>query len=149
MKVDKLELQKTMLTMYETIISDLKEELKVKETLANIDEDNTLDPEDYSNQTVSKEMKMLLQKQLDKALFDFEKVKNMDFSEKSEALVGALVTTDMFNFILGVATTPFLFGNMQIVGVSTEAPIFSSLLGRKAGDSFQFSGHQYNINYIQ
>ena len=149
MKVDKLELQKTMLTMYETIISDLKEELKVKETLANIDEDNTLDPEDYSNQTVSKEMKMLLQKQLDKAQFDFEKVKNMDFSEKSEAVVGALVTTDMFNFILGVATTPFLFGNMQIVGVSTEAPIFSSLLGRKEGDSFQFTGHQYNINYVQ
>ena len=149
MKVDKFELQKTMLTMYETIINDLKEELKVKETLANIDEDNTLDPEDYSNQTVSKEMKMLLQKQLDKALFDFEKVKKMDFSEKSEALVGALVTTDMFNFILGVATTPFLFGNMQIVGVSTEAPIFSSLLGRKEGDSFQFTGHQYNINYVQ
>jgi hypothetical protein len=51
MKVDKLQLQKTMLNMYETIINDLKEELKVKETLANIDEDNTLDPEDYSNQT--------------------------------------------------------------------------------------------------
>lgn len=149
MKIDKLQLQKTMLNMYETIINDLKEELKVKETLANIDEDNTLDPEDYSNQTVSKEMKMLLQKQLDKAQFDFEKVKNMDFSEKSEAVVGALVTTDMFNFILGVATTPFLFGNMQIVGVSTEAPIFSSLLGKKEGDSFQFTGHQYNINYVQ
>ena len=149
MKVDKLQLQKTMLNMYETIINDLKDELKVKETLANIDEDNTLDPEDYSNQTVSKEMKMLLQKQLDKAQFDFEKVKNMDFSEKSVAVVGALVTTDMFNFILGVATTPFLFGNMQIVGVSTEAPIFSSLLGRKEGDSFQFTGHQYNINYVQ
>jgi len=149
MKVDKFQLQKEMLSMYETIIHDLKAELNLKESLANIDEDNTLDPEDYSNQTVSKEMKMLLQKQLDKALYDFEKVKKMDFSEKSEAVVGALVTTDMFNFILGVATTPFLFGNMQIVGVSTEAPIFSSLLGRKVGDSFQFSGNQYNINQVQ
>jgi len=149
MKVDKLQLQKTMLTMYETIIHDLKEELRVKESLANIDEDNTLDPEDFSNQTVSNEMKVLLQKQLEKSKLDYEKVKNMDFSDKSEAVVGALVTTDMFNFILGVATTPFLFGNMQVVGVSTEAPIFSSLLGCKAGDSFQFSGNQYNINKVQ
>jgi hypothetical protein len=149
MKIDKLQLQKAMLTMYETIIHDLKEELKAKESLANMDEDNTLDPEDYSNQTESREMKMLLQKQLDKALFDYEKVKNIDFSEKTEAGVGALVTTDMFNFILGVATTPFLFGNMQVVGVSTEAPIFSSLIGRKVGDSFQFSGNQYNINQVQ
>lgn len=149
MIVDKTQLQKEMLTMYETIIHDLREELKTKESLVNLDEDNTLDPEDYSNQTESREMKMLIQKQLDKALFDYEKVKKIDFSEKTVAVVGALVTTDMFNFILGVATTPFLFGNKQIVGVSTEAPIFSSLLGRKIGDSFQFSGHQYNINHIQ
>lgn len=149
MKLNKLQLKNEMLSMYETIIHDLKEELKAKESLANIDEDNALDPEDYSNQTISKEMIMLLQKQLDKALFDFEKLKNIDFSEKSEAVIGALVTTDMFNFILGVATTPFLFGNLQIVGVSSEAPIFSSLLGRKEGDSFQFSGNLYNINQIQ
>jgi hypothetical protein len=149
MKIDKLQLQKAMLTMYETIIHDLREELKAKDSLANMDEDNTLDPEDFSNQTESREMKMLLQKQLDKALFDYEKVKNIDFSEKTEAGVGALVTTDMFNFILGVATTPFLFGNMQVVGVSTEAPIYRNLLGRKVGDSFQFSGNQYNINQVQ
>lgn len=149
MKIDKIQLQQAMLTMYETIIHELKEELKAKDTLANIDEDNTLDPEDYSHQTESREMKMLLQKQLDKALLDYEKVKNIDFSEKQEAGVGALVTTDMFNFILGVATTPFLFGNMQVVGVSTEAPIYRNLLGRKVGDSFQFSGNQYNINNVQ
>ena len=51
MKIDKSQLQKEMLTMYETIIHDLKEELKAKESLVNLDEDNTLDPEDYSNQT--------------------------------------------------------------------------------------------------
>ena len=48
MKVDKFELKKVMLNMYETIIHDLKEELKAKDSLANIDEDNTLDPEDFS-----------------------------------------------------------------------------------------------------
>lgn len=149
MKVDKLELKKVMLNMYETIIHDLKEELKVKDSLANLDEDNTLDPEDFSNQTESREMKLLLQKQLEKTKFDYEKVKNMDFSEKSEAGIGALVTTDMFNFILGVATTPFLFGNLQVVGVSTEAPIYRNLHGKKIGDSFQFSGNQYNINNVQ
>jgi hypothetical protein len=149
MKIDKIQLQNAMLTMYETIIHELKEELNSKDTLANIDEDNTIDPEDYSHQTESREMKMLLQKQLDKALFDYEKIKSIDFSEKQDASVGALVTTDMFNFILGVATTPFLFGNMQVVGVSTEAPIYRHLLGRKVGDTFQFSGNQYNINNVQ
>lgn len=149
MTINKEQLKAEMLAMYETILHDLNEELKSKKSLANLDEDNTLDPEDFSNQTESREMTLLLEKQIEKTRFDLDRVQHIDFSEKSEAGIGSIVTTDMFNFVLGVATTPFLFGNIQIVGVSPEAPIFRSLLGRKKGDSFTFSGNQYNINNVQ
>jgi len=149
MKIDKKQLKAEMLAMYETIIHDLSEELKAKKSLADLDEDNTLDPEDFSNQTESREMTLLLEKQIEKSRFDLDRVQHIDFSEKSEAGIGALVTTDMFNFVLGVATTPFLFGNIQIVGVSPEAPIFRYLVGKKQGESFTYSGNEYNIHTIQ
>jgi hypothetical protein len=138
-----------MLAMYETIIYDLSEELRAKKTLTDLDEGNTLDPEDFSNQTESREMTLLLEKQIEKTRFDLDRLQHIDFSEKSEAGIGALVTTDMFNFVLGVATTPFLFGNVQIVGVSPEAPIFRYLVGKKQGESFTYSGNMYNIHTIQ
>jgi hypothetical protein len=55
----------------------------------------------------------------------------------------------MFNFFLGVATVPFLYDHKQIVGISVSAPIFVNIKGKKIGDSFTFSGHQYNIQEIQ
>ena len=149
MKIDKNQLKAEMLAMYETIIYDLSEELRAKKTLTDLDEGHTLDPEDFSNQTESREMTLLLEKQIEKTRFDLDRLQHIDFSEKSEAGIGALVTTDMFNFVLGVATTPFLFGNVQIVGVSPEAPIFRYLVGKKQGESFTYSGNMYNIDTIQ
>jgi hypothetical protein len=149
MKIDKEELKRVMISNFELVIKELKDELASKATSADLDEDNTLDPEDYSTQTVSSEMVLLMKNQIVKAEEDLNKIKAMDFSSKEEASVGALVTTDMFNFFIGIASLPFLLGNLQIVGVSPDAPIYSSLKGRKAGESFVFAGNTYNIHTIQ
>ena len=149
MTIDKNALKKVMISNYENIITELREELATKKGSSDLDENDTLDPEDYSTQTVSNVMIDLLKEQIVKTEKDLERIKQIDFSAKDEATVGALVTTDMFNFFLGVATVPFLYEHKQIVGVSVNAPIFVNIKGKKVGDSFNFSGHQYNIHTIQ
>jgi hypothetical protein len=149
MKIDKNALKKVMISNCENIIAELKEELATKKGSSDLDENDTLDPEDYSTQTVSNVMVDLLKEQISKAEKDLERIQSIDFSLKEEATVGALVTTDMFNFFLGVATVPFLYDHKQIVGISVSAPIFVNIKGKKIGDSFTFSGHQYNIQEIQ
>ena len=149
MTIDKNELKKIMIYNYENIITELREELATKKGSSDLDENDTLDPEDYSTQTVSNVMVDLLKEQIAKTEKDLERIKQIDFSAKEEATVGALVTTDMFNFFLGVATVPFLYNNKQIVGVSVSAPIFVNIKGKKSGDSFTFSGNKYNIHTIQ
>ena len=149
MKIDKNALKKVMISNYENIIAELKEELATKKGSSDLDENDTLDPEDYSTQTVSNVMVDLLKEQVAKTKKDLERIKQIDFSLKEEAMVGALVTTDMFNFFLGVATVPFLYEHKQIVGVSVSAPIFVNIIGKKVGDTFTFSGHLYTIHSIQ
>ena len=149
MKIDKNALKKVMISNYENIITELKEELATKKGSSDLDENDTLDPEDYSTQTVSNVMVDLLQEQIAKTKKDLERIQQIDFSPKEEAMVGAIVTTDMFNFFLGVATVPFLYEHKQIVGVSVSAPIFVNIKGKKVGDTFTFSGHLYTIHSIQ
>jgi hypothetical protein len=149
MKIDKNALKKVMISNYEHIITELKEELATKKGSSDLDENDTLDPEDYSTQTVSNVMVDLLQEQIAKTKKDLERIQQIDFSPKEEAIVGAIVTTDMFNFFLGVATVPFLYEHKQIVGVSVSAPIFVNIKGKKVGDTFTFSGHLYTIHSIQ
>lgn len=131
MKIDKNALKKVMISNYENIIAELKEELAIKKGSSDLDENDTLDPEDYSTQTVSNVMVDLLKEQVAKTKKDLERIQQIDFSLKEEATVGALVTTDMFNFFLGVATVPFLYEHKQIVGVSVSAPIFVNIKGKK------------------
>ena len=149
MKIDKNALKKVMISNYENIIAELKEELATKKGSSDLDENDTLDPEDYSTQTVSNVRVDLLKEQVAKTKKDLERIQQIDFSLKEEATVGALVTTDMFNFFLGVATVPFLYEHKQIVGVSVSAPIFVNIKGKKVGDTFTFSGHLYTIHSIQ
>ena len=149
MKIDKNALKKVMISNYENIIAELKEELATKKGSSDLDENDTLDPEDYSTQTVSNVMVDLLKEQVAKTKKDLERIQQIDFSLKEEATVGALVTTDMFNFFLGVATVPFLYEHKQIVGVSVSAPIFVNIKGKKVGDTFTFSGHLYTIHSNQ
>jgi hypothetical protein len=149
MKIDITALKKVMISNCEHIIAELKEELATKKGSSDLDENDTLDPEDYSTQTVSNVMVDLLKEQIAKTEKDLERIQSIDFSLKEEAAVGALVTTDMFNFFLGVATVPFLYDHKQIVGISVSAAIFVNIKGKKVGDSFTFSGHQYNIHEIQ
>ena len=149
MKIDKNALKKVMISNYEHIIAELKVELATKKGSSDLDENDTLDPEDYSTQTVSNVMVDLLKEQVAKTKKDLERIQQIDFSLKEEATVGALVTTDMFNFFLGVATVPFLYEHKQIVGVSVSAPIFVNIKGKKVGDTFTFSGHLYTIHSIQ
>ena len=149
MKIDKNALKKVMISNYENITAELKEELATKKGSSDLDENDTLDPEDYSTQTVSNVMVDLLQEQVAKTKKDLERIQQIDFSPKEEAMVGAIVTTDMFNFFLGVATVPFLYEHKQIVGVSVSAPIFVNIKGKKVGDTFTFSGHLYTIHSIQ
>ena len=98
MKIDKNALKKVMISNYENIIAELKEELATKKGSSDLDENDTLDPEDYSTQTVSNVMVDLLKEQVAKTKKDLERIQQIDFSPKEEAMVGAIVTTDMFNF---------------------------------------------------
>ena len=149
MTIYKNELKKVMISNYENIIAELQEELATKKGSSDLDENETLDPEDYSTQTVSNIMVSVLKEQIVKTEKDLERIRQIDFSVKEDAHVGALVTTDMFNFFLGVATVPFLYENKQIVGISVKAPIYVNIQGKKVGDTFTFSGHKYTIHAIQ
>jgi hypothetical protein len=136
---------KTLLEIQNQVIVDLKERIQVGKTASDIDEDNTLDPEDYSHQNESVEMNQLLMVQLEKAENDLTKLKSIDFSTKTKIEIGALVKTNQFSFVIGVATFPFNVEGNQYVGISTEAPIYSMMKEKIVGETFSFANNNYQI----
>lgn len=143
--MNKENLQKKLIEIQLISIGELKEKISAAHSGADIDESDTIDPEDLSHQTESIELKNLFQQQLVKAENELDSLKKIDFSKKETAVPGALISTENFHFFLGFATVPFDFEGKRIVGVSVESPIYPEIKGKRTGDTFSYSEKKYTI----
>jgi len=75
-------------------------------------------------------------------------IRKIDFGPKGQVEPGAIVCVDGKHFIIGVSTDSFECEGTQIMGLSTQAPIYSALEGLEQGDTAKFRGRQMEIRAI-
>lgn len=143
--MDKKALHTLLVDAQKGIIRDLEEKIALDTSMADIDENDTIDPEDLSHQAESSNLKQLFTQKLEKAKADLENLEQLDFSPKTIALPGAVISTEKFHFVLGFAAIPFEFENKSMVGVSVESPIYPEIKGKQVGDEFSYSDNTYKI----
>jgi transcription elongation factor GreA len=146
--MNKVSLQQKLIELQRHAIEELIEKIEAAHSMIDIDENDTIDPEDLSHQTESAELKHLFDQQLIKAEGELESLKRIDFSKKDIAIPGAVVSTESFHFLLGYAAIPFEFEGKRIVGVSVDSPIYPEIRGKKVGDAFSYSNTSYTIKDI-
>ena len=143
--MNKIALQKVLMSQQESLIRAIQERIESSNTMSDIDETDTIDPEDFSHQTEAGELKIVFEQKLKKAQADLEVLRKIDFSPKKTAESGAILTTENFHFLLGFASIPFDFENKKIVGISIDSPIYSFMKGKAKGDKFSYSSNNYQI----
>ena len=146
--MNKNNLKSKLIELQQNIINELEAKIATTHSMVDIDEESTHDPEDFSHQYESGELESLIRTQLSKAKMDLSTLEEMDFSDTDIVKDGAFVQTEKFNFIIGFPAVPFDMEGMHIVGVSKASPIYPFMIGRRVGDSFEFSGKKYNITSI-
>ena len=146
--MNKNDIKKELVRMQNMIIQELEEKIHTTHGMVDLDETDTIDPEDFSHQYESAEMEQLMKVQLNRAKRNLDLLNSMDFSEKKTVEPGAYVVTNKFNFLIGFTTVPFDVNNKHIVGISVDSPIYSIMLGRKSGETFDFCGTHYEIEQI-
>ena len=129
-------------------INGLKQVFQTYAEAADMDEESTHDPDDYSQQDQSRDSARNLELRINRAKMDLDSFLNLDFSEKSKVEPGALVLTETLNFFIGISVTPFDHEGKKFIGLNTEAPIYTALVGKKSGDSVEFNGQKYKIKDV-
>ena len=130
------------------IVEELSEKIDTVHSMVDIDETDTLDPEDYSHQYEAGEMEQLIRVQLNKARRQLDIMDTMDFSAKKRVAPGAYVETNQFNCLVSFATAPFEVEGKTVVGISVESPIYTSMVGKRAEENFSYGGKTYQILQI-
>ena len=146
--MNKQKLQVQLLEKQRQIIGEIKEKILATMIAANLDESDTIDPEDLSHQSEENTLNLLFQQQLTQAEKEMQMLEKIDFSAKKIAELGALVETDDVCFFVGYPVIPFDFEGKRIVGVSATSPIMSAMNKKKSGDTFIHGEKEYKINTI-
>ena len=146
--MDKQSIKNYLLEKQSTLVAELKEQTQTIHTMVDIDESDTIDPEDFSHQYESQEMEQMLKVQLNRAQRGLEVLASLDITPKDKVETGAIIETDSLNFFIGYPTIPFDMENKRYVGISAGSPIYTLMNGKRSGDSFQYSGTTYNITKI-
>ena len=115
---------------------------------ADLDEESSLELDDFAQQSQSTDSARSLQIRINQAKENLEAFKNVRPELVDEITEGNVVFTDQVNFVIGLAFNDFEWDNKKFVGISTQAPIFEALVGKREGDKVEFNGIKYTIEEI-
>ena len=129
----------------ESNIKDLNQSLADYEDASNLDESDTIDPEDFSQQSEGKEMQYQVKSQLDRAHSGLSQLKEFSGKNYTVAKSGALVETDKNWFLLGISFPSLKVDGKELLGISPESPAYNVLNGKSKGESFILGKNNYTI----
>ena len=132
----------------ENNVRELSESLEGYRASSDLDENDTKDMEDFSQQSEQKEMQYRMQIQLDQAEGALARLREFSGESLDEAKTGALVETDQNWFYLGISFPGVQIDGKEVLGLSNESPAFIAMHGKKKGDSFSIGNTVYKIKGV-
>lgn len=119
------------------VIENLKNSVNRFQSASDLDENDTLDPDDFARQTEAKDLQLRFKQMLDEA----EKVHVFALAEKNKehdaVEDGAILETDTTLFFIGLSLPHFTFEGKEVFCITKDAAIYQSILGKKVGDKFE------------
>lgn len=132
--ITKLALKEGLLRELDTIISDLHEEMDSLHKGVDLDEEDTMDPEDFSHQTEAGDLERSHEQRLNMTVQKRERLEKLPTHDQTEVGVGAVVETEGHIFFISVAARPYDVNGHIITPLSLKAPLYQELHDSKVGD---------------
>ena len=130
-------------------IAELNRALDDYDAASNLDEGDTMDPEDLSQQSEGREMKMRMQLQIDQAQAQLNRLHDLANKSTSTAEAGAIIKTTKNQIFIGVSFSTIHSDGKDIIGITQESPAYAELRGKGRGDTFKLGKEEYTIEAIQ
>jgi hypothetical protein len=132
------------------LIEDLNAQIAPKTAAADMDEADTKDPEDFSQQSYYTDFALELKVQVAKAQEALNMLEHISVLNKNtEVTVGSLVFTEKLVFFISIGSEPFEIDGRMVVGLSPQAPLYTVMRGKKVGEKFAYGRNSYTILDIQ
>ncbi|MBF8457588.1 hypothetical protein IV494_10400 [Kaistella sp. G5-32] len=127
------------------VIASLQQSVDQYKTASDMDEESTHDSEDFTNQSIAKDMQLRFEKMMTEA------VQNLNFLEKEIEIIhteienGSLIETDKNFLFIGISVPVFSMEDKEVLSFSEKAPVFLEIKGKNVGDSVKIGDDTLKI----
>lgn len=139
---------KKIIEEQQKVIDNLKQTVERYKTASDIDEDDTMDPEDLSQQTQAKDMQLRYEKMLNAAKTELAFLEDEIANPHDKIEDGALIETNKNWLFVGISVPVFKVEEKDVISFSDDAPIFKHIVGKNVGDPIQIGNNQFEIKSI-
>ena len=143
--MDKVKIISAIIEEQQKVINSLKSSAERYKSEADLDEDQTQDPEDYSRQNEAKDMQLRYEKLLLTAQKNWNILEKAKSENYTEIEIGTLIETDKNYIFVGISLPVFKYEGKDVISVSEEAPIFKTLKSKKIGENLEFGKNIFKI----
>lgn len=125
-------------------------EMKYEEFLSGnlLDREETIDNDDQSHHRQSIEISDELEHQAHVHIDHLKAINDISFDPTDVVKPGAVVSVNGRCMIVAVPKAPFTIDGRHFIGISPAAPIYKSLEGKRAGDTFEFNNKKFTIEVV-
>lgn len=146
--MDKTKLKQALIALEKKHIDSA--EMKYEDFLKGnlLDKSEVVDTDDQSHHRQSLDISDQLDKQAHVHAEHLETINKISFEATDVVQPGAVVSVNGRCMVVAVSKPPFKVDGRDFIGISTSAPIYSSLQGKKSGDSFEFNNQKFTIEAV-
>lgn len=147
--MDKSIIRNRLLSLEAHELEDAREAYRDYVAAARIDRSDTVDNQTHAQAELASDLSEALDAPVHLHADKLAKIRAIDFGPKSKVEEGAVVRFGGRSFVIAVATQVFDCAGVELMGISTDAPIYEALADRLAGERFEFNGRSLVIEDVQ
>ncbi|WP_396211321.1 hypothetical protein [Flavobacterium sp.] len=117
-----------------TVIANLENSVSRYRTASDIDEHDSIDPEDFSHQEEAKDMQLRYEQMAIQAKTNLDILESYKNKNCAKLVAGALVETEDLYLFIGISTPQFILNDKNVITISEQAPIYSLLKEKVVGE---------------
>lgn len=119
-----------------------------QDSAAELDPDSSYSVDDQSQSDEAGELGGLFEGIEDRQEGVLAQLKDLDFGLKTVVGPGAFVGFGGARYIVGVVAAAIASDGVTYEGISSDSPIYASLIGLRVGDTFTFDGHEHRVDFL-
>ena len=146
--MDKIQLKKFLIENEYHTIENTEERLLefVKGTMLN--RNDVIDQDDQSHHRQEERLRKKLDEQVHDHHDHLEEIEALSFNPSDVVEPGAVIKVNGRYMVIATADGNFKFDGKDFISISTKAPIYQCMMGKKKGDSCSFNNNDFKIEEI-